>query len=350
MNDKIFDIPFVRGMSVVVPKEILKIEDLNFEGVNFKSIIKTTGIKEVRRAPANMTATDYCIAAAENLFADLNFDKAQIDGVIFATTVPDYLSPGNGYILQDRLNLSKKCIIVDINQACAGFVNGLFQAFLMVQSGYCKNVLLCAGDIFSRYLNSKDKSGQVIFSDAGAVALISANEILTRSAFSFYNDGNVFKALYMPAGGLKMQRQHGLTDVEKTDSQGNVHTLENLNMDGLEVMAFVLAAAPTAIKDVLKIINWQKDDVKIFALHQANMSIINALTKRLKVPVEKVPVSLTNYGNTTACSTPLTLCLEHPAAKEIWDKVIMCAFGTGMACAAVALDLSKTHFCKVQEL
>ena len=349
MNDKIFDIPFVRGMSVVVPKETLNIEDLNFEGVNIKSIIKTTGIKQVRRAPQNMTATDYCAAAAENLFADLNFDKAQIDGLIFATTVPDYLSPGNGYILQDRLNLSKKCIVVDINQACAGFINGLFQAFLMVQSGYCKNVLLCAGESLKQ-MNPKDKSFQVLMGNAGAVALISASENLTQSAFSFYNDGSVFKALYIPAGGSLYPSKHGVTDVEEKDAQGNVHILENLHMDGLQVMDFAVSSAPVAIKEVLQTINWEKDDVKFFALHQANMSIVKFLVQRLRVTNEKAPFTAENYGNTSACSTPLTLCLEYPDAKEIWDKVIMCAFGNGMTCAAVALDLSKTHFCAINEL
>ena len=79
------------------------------------------------------------------------------------------------------------------------------------------------------------------------------------------------------------------------------------------------------------------------------MSIIKSLIKRLKVPAEKVPITLTYYGNTAAASDPLTFCLEYADAKEKWDKVIMCVFGNGMTCAAVALDLSKTHFCKVHE-
>ena len=349
MNNKIFDVPFIRGISVTIPKEYINIRDLKFDGVNIDDVIKVTGIETIHRAPANKTVTDYCVDAAENLFKSLDFDKTQIDGIVFATDTPEYLTPGSGYIMHNRLDLSTKCIIVDINQACAGFVNGLFQAYLLVQSGYCKNVLLCVGTTPEK-MYPKDKSTQVLMGNAGVATIISASETPTESAFSFYNDGKSFKALYIPAGGSKIPIKHGVTDIEEIDKNGNIRTLENTHMEGLEVMAFVIAAAPTAIKNLYKIMNWTKDDVKIFALHQANKAIITALIKRLHVPAEKVPLTLKNYGNNGISSTPLTLCLENPNARGKWDKAILCGFGNGLACAAVALDLTHTYFCEVREL
>lgn len=346
MKNKIFTSPVIRGVSVTVPKERLSIKNLNFDGVNLDEVTKITGVEEVRRAPKNMTVTDYAINAAENLFSTLNFDKNEIDGIIFETPISDYLTPGNGYVMQERLSLKKNCVIVDINQACAGFVNGLFQASLLIQSGYCKNILLCAGDTAAT-VHPKDKSMQTLMGDAAAVAIISAGE--SESAFSFYNDGNLLKALYIPAGGRRSPIKHNVTDVEKADENGNIRTLASAHMDGLEVMAFAISAAPKAIKEVFGIMNWTKDDVEIFALHQASKPILTALTKRLRLSAEKVPITLTNFGNTAGASIPLTLCLENSNAFGKWSRAILCAFGNGMACAAAALDFSKTYFCEVHE-
>ena len=357
MKDKIFDKSIVRGISVTVPKERLMIKDLKFDGVNMEETMQLTGIQELRRAPANMTATDYCINSAERLFEALEFNPAQIDGVVFATPISDYLTPGSGYVVQERLNLSSNCIIVDINQACAGYVNGLFQASMLVQSGYCKNVLLCAGDTAAS-IHPKDKSMQVLLGDAGAAAIVSCGDDdngddgSVKSAFSFYNEGQNFRAVYTPAGGRRIPIEHGATDVEKTDEQGNVRTLENAHMDGLEVMAFALTAAPKTIKNLFDVMGWTKEDVKIYSLHQANQTIINALIKKLRIPADKVPISLTYYGNTAAASTPLNLCLKNPDAYggDEMNKVILCGFGNGLACASAAMNLSRTYFSEVYEL
>ncbi len=206
--------------------------------------------------------------------------------------------------------------------------------------------MLCAGDTAAT-VHQKDKSMQTLMGDAAAVAIISAGE--SESAFSFYNDGNLLKALYIPAGGRRSPIKHNVTDVEKADENGNIRTLASAHMDGLEVMAFAISAAPKAIKEVFGIMNWTKDDVEIFALHQASKPILTALTKRLRLSAEKVPITLTNFGNTAGASIPLTLCLENSNAFGKWSRAILCAFGNGMACAAAALDLTKTYFCEVHE-
>lgn len=349
MDNKIFNSPVLRGVSIVVPKERIIIKDLKIDGVNAEELIKITGVQELRRAPEDKTVTDYSVKAAEYLFEALNFDKSQIDGIVFATPVPDYPTPGNGYVVQKILDLPTNCVIVDINQACAGFVNGLFQAFMLVQSGYCKNVLLCAGDTAS-WVHPKDKSLKTLLGDAGTASIISAGDGSEKSAFSFYNEGQTLEALYVPAGGKRIPRKVGVTDKEITDEHGNIRTLENTHMDGLEVMAFTLTAAPKAIKELFGVMDWTKDDVEIFALHQAGATMLKALSRKLKIPAEKVPLALTYYGNMAGASIPLTLCLENPNAFGKWSKAILCAFGNGMACAAAALDLTKTYFCEIHEL
>ena len=141
-----------------------------------------------------------------------------------------------------------------------------------------------------------------------------------------------------------MPRKAGITDVETVDKEGNVRTLEHPHMDGLEVMSFAIRAVPKTLKDVLNILNWNKDDIDIFALHQANELMLNTLAKRIKVPAEKVPFSLKEYGNTACASVPITLCSESSRGRE-FDRTFMCGFGNGLACAAAALSLKDTHFC-----
>ena len=190
----------------------------------------------------------------------------------------------------------------------------------------------------------------MLLGDAGAVSIISASENFSESAFSFYNYGQGWKFIYVPAGAKKMPRKAGVTDIEETDEQGNVRTLQDTYMNGLEVMTFAMDAVPDSVGGVLKTVDWKKDDVSLFGIHQANGTMVNALRKRLRVPEEKVPTSYKYFGNTSGASVPLTLCLANPNAMSKWNKSVICGFGNGLACAAVALDLTNTYFCEAEEI
>ena len=229
-------------------------------------------------------------------------------------------------------------------------INGLFQAFMLIQSGCCKNVLLCTGDTMSKLISHKSKSEEMIFSDVGCASLISVSEEPCESVFTFCNDGKRFRSLYIPAGGFRQPIKPGFTDVETADEDGNIRTLEKLYMNGLEVMTFVMYAAPVAVKELLKIAELTKDNVDMFLFHQANKTIVKALERVLRLPKEKVPLSMQEFGNTTSSSIPLTLCFEKAKNNLAPNKVVMCAFGNGMACAAATLNLSDTYFGVLHEI
>lgn len=350
MNCKTFTSPFIRGMSVAVPKERVNLRESKFDSKIIEKTIAATGIQEVRRAPSDKTIFDYCLSAAKNLLDEINFDKADIDGVVFVTYTGDYPSPGCGYLIQSELDLSNDCIIVDLNQACAGYVNGLFQAFMLVQSGYCKNVLLCTGDTMSKIISHKSKSEEMVFSDAGCASIISASDKPSDSMFAFYNDGKRFRSLCIPAGGSRQPIKPGLTDVETTDEDGNVRTPEDFYMNGLDVMTFVMYAAPKTVNELLKIADLTKDDIDMFLFHQANKTIVKTLERVLRLPKGKTPLSLQEYGNTISASIPLTLCLEQAKNNIAPNKVVMCAYGNGLACAAATLSLANTYFSALHEI
>lgn len=356
MNGKVFNSSFIRGISVTVPKEHFDMHTLHFDNTDTEEIIKITGIHEIRKAPDNMTQVDYCFDAAKHLISELDFDKSQIDGLVFTTTLNDYVTPGNAYLMQDLLDLKTDTVLIDLNQACAGFVNGLLQAEMLIEVGYCKNVLVCAGDKQDA-LNPRDKSLKMLMGDGDAVAIVSAKENSPSSTFAFYNDGRLAKVIYTPGGGkrinMKFLSEHPeYMTAEKMDEQGNFHAVINSQMDGLEVMAFAMDAVPDATNKVIKNIGWQKNDVGLFAFHQANELMLKTLAKRCRIPLEKLPITLKYFGNTAAASIPLTLTLlaENNRALENWDKVVMCGFGNGLACAAAALSLKDTYFSTLHEI
>ena len=356
MKGKVFNSSYIRGISVTVPKERFDMHTLHFDDTDTEDIIKITGIHEIRKSPEDKTQIDYCFDAAKHLISELDFDKSQIDGVVFATTLGDYTTPGNAYFMQNLLDLKPEAVMVDLNQACAGFVNGLLQAAMLIEVGYCKNVLVCAGDKQDS-LNPRDKSLKMLMGDGDAVAIVSAREDSPSSTFAFYNDGRLAKVLYTPGGGkrvnLKFFSEHPeyLTE-EKIDEQGNFHSIINSHMDGLEVMAFAMDAVPDTINEVIKNIGWTKNDVGMFAFHQANELMLKTLAKRCRIPLEKLPITLKYFGNTAAASVPLTLVLlaENNRALDNWDKVVMCGFGNGLACAAAALSLKDTYFSTLHEI
>lgn len=348
MKNGIFTKSYIQGIAATLPKNFLSVKDMSFVSGTVENIEKISEIHEIRVAGHDKTAVDYCADAAETLLEELKVNSDEVDGLVFVTSHPDYKMPGSGYVVHERLGLSRKCIVMDLQQACSGYVNGLFQASLLVESGYCKKVLLCVGDTPTKSIHEQDKSLRTIMGDAGTATLVSLSDAPVSSAFAFINQGAGLKSLYIPAGGSRMPSEKGVTDVEKTDDQGNTRTLENMYMNGLDVMCFAMEAGPKTINEVLRVIGWHKDEVELFAFHQANKFIVESLGKRLRVPRDKIIIQMENCGNTGCASIPLALCQENSQRVISASRMLLCGFGSGLSCAAVALSMEKTVICKMR--
>lgn len=345
----LFNKAFLAGISTSIPAHRVHIHDMDFDIKTVDRISKLTGIREVRVAAEGMTVADYCIDAAEHLFTEMQFDRSKIDGIVLATPQPDYILPGTVGILQRRLGLSKHCVAMDINHGCPGFIYALFQGFLLVESGFCKSVLACCGDLPTRTVNPKDKSLRLVHGDGCAAMLIVASDESHPVAFSFRHDGNGLEHLYIPAGGARMPRKPGVTDCPELDEEGNWHTLENVRMNGMELMRFAVEEVPGTMGDVMKLQGWSQDEVTAFALHQANAFMVKSLARQMGLPLEKVPVDMMDTGNIGAASIALLLCRMKEKGMDL-HRVLMCAFGTGLSCAAGAMNLEDTYFSPVHEI
>ena len=339
----------ISAMSVSIPKEKFDINDFDIDKDTLKRTMKLTGIHSVRLAPENMTAFDYCADAAERLIDEINFDKSQIDGIIFACAHHDYHYPGNGNLLQSRLGLQKKCAVIDTTHACTGMLYSIMTADMLIKMQYCKNVLVCCGDTSGKHVNPRDRALRTVVGDGGGAALLTLGDSESM-AFSFVNDGDGVKYLYTPAGGERMPVKAGVTDQESADDEGNFHSLENEYMDGLEVMRFALNEVPPLIEDVLAQKQWSKDDVDLFVFHQANEFMLHSLRRKLKISKEKVLIRVDGIGNIGGASIVLAMCQEAQNKSQAWKRVVVAGFGAGLSGMAVTADLSRTHFCKVNTI
>lgn len=346
--DKMFKNIRIRAISTALPNKIVKLSEYakDFGKETVDKIIKLTGITEIRVSDDKTTSSDLCISAAQNIFRELEINPSSIDGVVFITQTPDYKVPHTSAIIQDRLGIPKESIVFDINYGCSGYAYGLFQAFLLVESGYCRNVLLCVGDTTTKYIHPEDRSNRMMAGDAGSATLISYEENASNSVFNFFSDGSGAEFLMMPAGGCRMPHKDGVTDIVEYDADGNGMTLENIHMNGIEITTFALREVKKAIKNIMNEVGWNKDDVDLFALHQANNFIVHQVSRQLKVSSELVPVGIQKTGNSAATTIPVMLCNLFPGVNYNLKQVVVCGFGVGLSCCAGTIDLSETKILK----
>ena len=137
-----------------------------------EQFIATTGVKQKRVASESVTSSDLCFEAAEKLIAELNWEKAEIDALVFVTQSPDYRTPASSCILQDRLGLPQSCFTLDISLGCSGWVYGLSVIASLMQSGGIRRGLLLAGDTVLKMCSSEDKSTYPLFGDAGTCTAV----------------------------------------------------------------------------------------------------------------------------------------------------------------------------------
>ena len=357
-DKKLFFRAVIRGIAAVLPKER---EDINawkdeFGDKEVTNIANITGIRELRTAPWGTTASDYCAEATKILFADTELKPELVDAVIFVSQSPDYPVPHTAAILQHRLGLPPSTIATDMVLGCTGYVYGVFTAMALIESGCCKNVLLCAGDTMHRRVHPKDKVLRMEIGDAGTATWLSASRDISTSSFSFFTDGAGASALMIAYGGGRHPISFGRTaEDEKTidaidERACKADTSENLYMDGMRLMRFALQEVPPTIGNVLQSIGWSETDVNLYAFHQSSEPVLRYIAKKLEATQRQVPIGVTLRGNTGAASIPVMLCDLYAGQNAVLQKTVVCGFGAGLAVAAGAMDLRHAHICRTGEM
>jgi 3-oxoacyl-[acyl-carrier-protein] synthase-3 len=333
----------ISAIASCVPKKIVDLDDEieNFGGdeKQINNIKKNLGLQCRRVAASGETASDLMLGAANHLLE--SFDKDSIDGLLCVTQTPDHFQPSNACILHGKLELSKNCLAYDVNLGCSGYVYGLWQAFMMISSGTCQNVLLLAGDTLSKTVGERDRATAPLFGDAGTATIVSACSETNETYFSLHSNGGGAQHIIIPAGAFR-EPSSELTKVEVEDEDGNLKSKDDLNMNGVEVFMFSITQEPKAIKQTLKDTGNTPEDIDFLFLHQANQYIIDNIAKRTKFAADKVPSSsVKEYGNTSSASIPLAINNCDAVNSDVNVKVLLSGFGVGLSWASCVTNLSK---------
>ena len=336
----------LKAVAAWLPQHVEEMSALSalYGEAEVSSIIKATGIQQVRIADKDITAADMCQYAAEHLINREGIDKFDIDGLVFVSQTPDYILPATSISLQNRLGLSKDTVCIDIHYGCSGFIYGLFQAASWISCKACKKVLVLCGDTTTRMINPLDKSLRMVFGECGTATLVTEGNF--SMGFHIQSDGSGADRLIVPAGGSRIPLSHETAKVEY-DKDGNGRSQNDLFMDGAAIFNFAVTQVPKNIKVLLEDMQWEKEQVGLYALHQANEFMVGYVRKMLKVNKNIVPTNSAYFGNTGPATIPLLLsdlCSEN----SLYDleRTVMCGFGVGLSWGSIATNLAETHFYK----
>ena len=334
----------ISGVKTVIPENYVDIDDeLEFFGNNPKKLErakKMVGYGRRYLADELTTVTDLAVDAAEKLFEEMSIDKNDIDILIFVNQKPDFREPNDACIAHGRLGLKKTCATLPICIGCSGYPYGLWVACALMQSGFFKKCLLLAGDVPARATDQKDRKKAQIFSDGASATILEYTSAERLSYFVNGSDGGGWDKLVVPFGGMRLPFDKASFDIEETDENGNKWRANLSLMKGADVFNFTMDVAPKLINEILDVSGWAKDDVDLYAIHQANKQIVENIIAMSKIPEEKTPVDVfSKYANSSTNSVVTVVCDQQKPLK----KVVLCAFGVGLSWGAAAVDLSGMY-------
>lgn len=340
----------IKGISCCVPKNKERNIDLDIlTKEEIQKFIDVTGVEERRIASKEICTSDLCCESAEKLIKDLNWQKDEIEILVFVSQTGDYILPISAAILQDRLGLSTNCIAFDVPLGCSGYVYGMSIIAGMMKATGLKKGLLLAGDTISKIVSDKDKSTLPLFGDAGSATAFEL-ENTGNFLFDLGTDGSGYKTIIVPDGGSR-NRINADSLETKLIEEGISRNSCDLVLDGMDVFGFGISQGPKTVNKLLEKYAIDKEKIDYFIFHQANLMMNKMIAKKLKLPVEKVPYSLQHFGNTSSATIPLTI------VSELKDKIenkssnlLMCGFGVGLSWGTVFAEDCKIEVLDLIEL
>lgn len=283
-------------------------------------ITTRVGIKERRILTEEGLGTSYLARkAAKQLIQKTGVDPDTIDALIVTTTTPDYKFPSTASIVLGKLGL-KNAFAFDFSAACCGFLYTLDVAASMIQSGRYKKIIVIGADKMSSLVDYTDRATCVLFGDGAGAVLVEATEEENVGVQNSYlrTDGQGLPFLHMKAGGSVCPPSHFTVD----------HRLHYLYQEGRTVFRYAVTDMSNDVMKIMEMNNLKAEDVNWVIPHEANLRIIEAVTKRAGIPLDKVVVNIDHYGNTSAATIPLALWDAESQLKK-GDNVIFTAFGAG---------------------
>ena len=311
----------ITGVGGYVPDYVINNEELSrMVETNDEWIMTRVGIKERRILSEEGLGTSYMARkAAKMVIKKTGVDPDTIDALILSTSSADYQFPSTASIVLGKLGL-KNAFAFDFWGACCGFLYALDNAACMIESGRYKRIIVIGADKMSSMVDYTDRATCPLFGDGAAAVLVEATEEegVGYMDSHFRTDGKGLPFLHMKAGGSVCPPSHFTVD----------HRLHFLYQEGRTVFRYAVTNMSDDCALIAERNGLTKDNITWVVPHQANMRIIEAVAKRLELPMEQVMVNIEHFGNTSAATIPLAL-WEYENRLKKGDNLILTAFGAG---------------------
>jgi len=312
--------------SYLPPRRLTNAElaaDLATRGVETSDewIVERTGIRARHFAAPDVTSSDLGVEAAKNALQAAGLQASDIDLIIVSTSTPDMVFPSAACILQNKLGIAG-CAAFDVQAVCSGFVYALTVADAMIRTGSATKALVIGAEVFSRILDFSDRTTCVLFGDGAGAVVLEASETPGILASDLHADG----------------KHVGILCVPGNVSGGQILGDPLLKMDGQAVFKLAVGVLESAARATLAKAKLTDADIDWLIPHQANIRIMQSTAKKLKMPLEKLIVTVDQHGNTSAASIPLALDTAVRSGKiQKGDTLMLEGVGGGFTWGAVLL-------------
>ncbi len=317
----------IESIGSFLPEKIITNQDLEQRVDTSDEWISTrTGIEQRHIADDSQATSDLALEASQDAIKKAEINPKEIDLIIVGTCTPDVATPNVGVLIQKELGL-KSCPAFSVEAACSGFIYALNIANKFIISGESKCALVVGAETLSRITDWNDRNTCVLFADGGGAAILKPSETPGILYSDIGADGAYSDLLYVPYG----------TSRKPLSEKDNDYFL---HMKGNEVFKVAVKKLESIAVDAIKRNNLTVEKIDWFIPHQANIRIIQAVAKRLKMPMDKVIVTLDKHGNTSAASIPLALdtAISDGRIKK-GDTILLQSFGAGFTWGTALLYL-----------
>jgi 3-oxoacyl-[acyl-carrier-protein] synthase-3 len=321
----------ITGYGSFVPEKKLTNEELaKMVETSDEWITDRTGIKTRHITNDNETTAFLATEAAKRALTEAKLDATELEIIIVATITPEMVFPSTASFVQRSLQAKKACVF-DLAAACSGFIYGLSIVQQFLESGRYKNALVIGAETLSKITNWSDRTSCILFGDGAGAVVIERSEDARRGIMysTLSSDGDRWEALNCQAYGSRYPAN------KKLNNPNRIY----MEIKGREVYQQAVRRIIEAVTDCLEHCRLSIDDIDMIISHQMNARIIESATKRLKLPVEKMFLNISEYGNTSAASVPIAFdeCVRAGKIKR-GDIVIFVAFGAGLTWGANVIE------------
>jgi 3-oxoacyl-[acyl-carrier-protein] synthase III len=342
----------ISGILTVLPENEVKFDDeldnYSFSHAKSLKLKMTMGYNAHRVVKDGVCVSDLCIRGLDFLFSNNLLVKEDIDALVLVTQTPDYFMPPTSNVIQGHFGMKEDMICLDINQGCAGYIIGLFQAFMLLDQESINKVVLLNADVLSRKVSKKDRNSNPLIGDGASMTIVEKSSGPTSFYGNIKMNGSKYDTLIIPAGGLRAPSSPE-TGIMVEDSAGNFRSADNLVMKGDEVFNFVQCEVPPMIDQLLAFSKRDKEEIDYFMFHQPNKFMLNKLADKLGVPREKMPSNIVeNFGNASGVSIPTAISFNL-GDSLMTNSYLVCfaGFGVGLTWASMIMRIENVEFNKI---